>query len=77
MPSDLCCSQSIRMDAAAQLPDESERDALTLAELARRAARTGGPISGRASLTARGVGISRKITNVKDRKQLKSILNDL
>jgi CO/xanthine dehydrogenase Mo-binding subunit len=37
---------------------EGDHDPLTLEELARRAARTGGPIQGRASLTARGVGPS-------------------
>jgi CO/xanthine dehydrogenase Mo-binding subunit len=36
----------------------SENEPLTIAELARRAARTGGPIGGSASLTARGVGPS-------------------
>ena len=35
-----------------------DHEALDIATLARRAARTGGPISGRASLTARGVGPS-------------------
>ncbi len=42
---------AVPLDGAAQ-----EHEPLSLAELARRASRTGGPISGRASLTARGVG---------------------
>jgi CO/xanthine dehydrogenase Mo-binding subunit len=36
----------------------SDLEPLSIAELAKRAARTGGPIAGRASLTARGVGPS-------------------
>ncbi len=35
-----------------------ENEPLTIAQLAKRAARTGGPIQGRAALTARGVGPS-------------------
>ncbi len=37
---------------------EGDHDPLTIEELARRASRTGGPIQGRASLNARGVGPS-------------------
>ncbi len=45
--------RAIATDGAAD-----DHEALDIATLARRAARTGGPISGRASLTARGVGPS-------------------
>ena len=38
--------------------DASDLEPLTIQELARRASRTGGPIAGRASLTARGAGPS-------------------
>jgi CO/xanthine dehydrogenase Mo-binding subunit len=45
-------------DGAAQAADGARqpREPLSLEELARKAARTGGPITGRAALTARGVG---------------------
>jgi CO/xanthine dehydrogenase Mo-binding subunit len=45
-------------DGEARLKGESDRAPLTLAELAQNAGRTGGPISGRAALTARGVGMA-------------------
>jgi CO/xanthine dehydrogenase Mo-binding subunit len=44
-------------DGEARLKGESDQAPLTLAELAQNAGRTGGPISGRAALTARGVGM--------------------
>jgi len=43
-------------DGAARLRAGAGREPLGLAELAARAARTGGPLAGHASLTARGVG---------------------
>ena len=43
-------------DGAARRQNGNGAEALSLAELARQALRTGGPISGRAALTARGVG---------------------
>jgi CO/xanthine dehydrogenase Mo-binding subunit/molybdopterin converting factor small subunit len=45
-------------DGEARAPDggDGPREPLALADLAARAARTGGPIAGHASLTARGVG---------------------
>jgi CO/xanthine dehydrogenase Mo-binding subunit len=46
-------------DGAARATNGSSENApLSLAELARKAARTGGPITGSASLTARGVGMA-------------------
>jgi CO/xanthine dehydrogenase Mo-binding subunit len=46
------------VDGEARVEDSEEHAPLTLQALARRAARTGGPISGHASLTARGVGVA-------------------
>jgi CO/xanthine dehydrogenase Mo-binding subunit len=43
-------------DGAAHSKNGAAREPMTLEAIARGAARTGGPISGRASLTARGVG---------------------
>jgi len=44
-------------DGQAKLLDDDAHEPLSLAALARDAGRTGGPISGRAALTARGVGM--------------------
>jgi CO/xanthine dehydrogenase Mo-binding subunit len=46
------------VEGEARLEGEPDREPLGLVDLAQRAARTGGPISGRASLTARGVGMA-------------------
>lgn len=45
-------------EARSTSANSGEHEALSLRHLAERAARTGGPISGRASLTARGVGMA-------------------
>ena len=45
------------VDGEARLEGDDEREPLSLEKLARDAGRTGGPISGRAALTARGVGM--------------------
>jgi CO/xanthine dehydrogenase Mo-binding subunit len=45
-------------DGAAHALDGSDNEPLSLGDIALKAARTGGPINGRASLTARGVGPS-------------------
>jgi CO/xanthine dehydrogenase Mo-binding subunit len=64
-----CCARAAKLwevepervvwrDGEARLEGDADAAPLTLAELVRGAARTGGPIAGHASLTARGVGVA-------------------